>query len=420
MIGAAAVSSAVSSFQSELKSNMTKASEKAKKVALAVGEQAWDKLTGAGRLLRSSPKWVQQHLGHELPGDKRVTSELEQRLFSSVDNGELLHMMSYQKSAGTKMLNSNAKERFDRYVVSYPCADFDPAFAFAARKRWSRVALQMVKEATIVHKEALDEPSLHLLLRGEGMRFKNTNEQSKDTFYYKSKAGMQWVDPKGQTGHHGEKPNCKNSFIFGKCEPANLCESTFTGSCRVKKWWSSEGWWPVSNSKLVGAVAPLLSTGEVSSGEFYGLEMNLYCAQKKQFESSGPPVKMPSSLKDCLEAGMKSNERLKARRPWKLYFPEEVVVVATFGDIDDRRCLMSKAGKQDEVSKKELCGSAVEDSGLFKHLSTPDMTDGEATFMGAHTGAGFPKGTLEEVVLQPEDVLEALGLMVPSNHGSWA
>eukprot|EP00930_Biecheleria_cincta_P070996 TRINITY_DN58554_c0_g1_i1.p1 TRINITY_DN58554_c0_g1~~TRINITY_DN58554_c0_g1_i1.p1 ORF type:complete len:1393 (+),score=272.40 TRINITY_DN58554_c0_g1_i1:131-4309(+) len=423
MIGAAAVTSAVTSFQSELHSNMTKASEKAKKVALAVGEQAWDKLTGAGRLLRSSPQWVHQHLGQELPGDKRVTSELEQRLFGSVDNGELLHMMSYQKSVGKTMLSSNAKERFDRYVVSYPCPDFDPAFAFAARKRWSRVVLQMVQEAIRVHKEALNEPSLRLLLRGEGVRFKNTNEQSKDTFYYKSKAGMQWVDPNGQTGHKGEIPDCKKSYqkspILGDCEPPDVCESTLFGSCRVKTWWSSEGWWPVANSKLVGAVAPLLTTGKVSTGQFYGLEMNLYCAQKNEFESSGPPVKMPSSLKECLEAGVRSNEMHKAREPWKLYFPEEVVVVATFGGIDDRRCLMSEAGRQDEESKKELCASAVEDSELFKHLSNSDMKDGQATFMGAHTGAGFPKGTLEEVVLQPEDVLEALGLMLPSNHGSW-
>lgn len=372
-------------------------------------------------MLRSSPQWVQKHLGSELPGDKRVTSQLEQRLFGSIDNGELLHMMSYQKSAGTSMVTSNSKERFNRYVVSYPCPEFDPVFAFAARKRWGRVALQMIKEATRAHSEALGEPSLHLLLRGEGMRFKKTNEESKDTYYYQPKAGMQWVDPNGQKSHQGEKPNCKKSSAFGKCEPVDLCETTWTGGCRIKKWWSSEGWWRVTDSKLIGAVAPMLTTGAVSTAEFYGLEMNVYCGPKNKFESSGPPTVMPSSLKACLESGMKDNELRKAREPWKLYFPDDVVVVATFGDIDDRRCLASKAGMKDEKSKKDLCESgAVEDSELFEHMDKADMQDGSATFMGAHTGAGFPKGALEEVILQPEDVLEALGLMVPSNHGSWA
>lgn len=53
-IGASAVSAAVAVLQAGLKRNMTSASEDIHQLALKVTENGWDKLTGAGRLLRLS------------------------------------------------------------------------------------------------------------------------------------------------------------------------------------------------------------------------------------------------------------------------------------------------------------------------------------------------------------------------------
>merc|ERR1740138_666731 len=100
------------------------------------------------------------------------------------------------------------------------------------------------------------------------------------------------------------------------------------------------------------------------------MEMTLHCGPKNSFGASGPPeVKGDApSLKDCLEKGVETNARLQAKEPWKLYFPEEVVLVANFKALDERACLLSSEGNTDDESKKALCGGATEDPKLGEHL----------------------------------------------------
>jgi hypothetical protein len=177
---------------------------------------------------------------------------------------------------------------------------------------------------------------------------------------------------------------------------------------------------------LVDVVGPATTTGHgVKVSDFFGLEMTLHCSPKKAFGTSGPPElpESPSTLLECLKKGVETNARLKSQEPWKLYFPEEVVVVATFKAMEERGCLLSAAGQKEHnrAIKSELCAAngAEQRDSLLKHLvdgKGQPHQKGSGTFMGAATGAGWPKGALEEVVLSPEDVLEALELIAPS-HG---
>merc|ERR1719215_3499 len=247
---------------------------------------------------------------------------------------------------------------------------------------------------------------------------------------------MNGRDIKGAT-----MPECKweggigvgGVHVNGKCVPEGRCETAGFGGmkCVAKPWWDSPqngGWWPVDDRKLVDVVAPAMTTGHgLAVSDFFGLEMSLHCAPKKDFGSSGPPKlpQSPPTLLQCLREGVETNARLKSREPWKLYFPGEVVVVATFQAIEEQSCMLSMAGQKSENTKvrAELCRqSGAEARGkLLKHLvdeeGEPHQQAGASDeFMGAATGVGWPTGALEEVTLSPQDVLEALDLITPS-HG---
>eukprot|EP00928_Gymnodinium_smaydae_P037495 TRINITY_DN26017_c0_g1_i1.p1 TRINITY_DN26017_c0_g1~~TRINITY_DN26017_c0_g1_i1.p1 ORF type:complete len:1397 (+),score=342.16 TRINITY_DN26017_c0_g1_i1:148-4338(+) len=421
-IGGSAIALALKTFQAGLKQNGTK-QEKFQEAAMIVKEEAWDKLTGAGRLLRSSPAYIKQKLTGNLVGDRRLAAELQNRLFDTQESGELLHMLSFQKSLGGLGLTTNSKERFQRYALAHPCKNFDPAYEFLMRKRWNRIALQMIHELRTVRKDVdvLTKPFLRLTLRGEALQFRvNLERKQEDYAYHKPMASMQWEDPSSSHGHLEKSPNCQQSILFG-CAPQEFCEKVL-GVCMPKPWWTENGWWQLSpDNKLIAEVAPTLTSGKFDLNQMYGFRMKLHCAPKKNFGSTGPPSPTGMSLRKCLEDGVATNAKLKAESPWKLYFPEEVVVVASFTAIANKRCLPAKDGAHSsERARRNFCkdhGAAL-DRLLDQHLSFDRKSEGKE-YEGMVAGAGFPKGTLEEVVLAPEDVLEALGLLPPSAHGSW-
>merc|ERR1719215_619816 len=240
---------------------------------------------------------------------------------------------------------------------------------------------------------------------------------------------MNGRDIKGAT-----MPECKweggigvgGVHVNGKCVPEGRCETAGFGGmkCVAKPWWDSPqngGWWPVDDRKLVDVVAPAMTTGHgLAVSDFFGLEMSLHCAPKKDFGSSGPPKlpQSPPTLLQCLKEGVETNARLKSKEPWRLYFPDEVVVVATFQAIEERACMLSKAGMKSEDKEKlqaELCGQSGADARgellghLFDARGQPHQKAGESDrYMGATTGVGWPTGALEEAFISPEDVLEAL------------
>eukprot|EP00932_Pfiesteria_piscicida_P005496 SRR837773.15406.p2 GENE.SRR837773.15406~~SRR837773.15406.p2 ORF type:complete len:490 (-),score=213.41 SRR837773.15406:23-1306(-) len=425
---------AVASYQAELTKEQTtgdKLKEGAKKAAIWLGEKSWDNLRGAGRLALSTAKYAKDMALDSVPGAGRMSSELEERLFGQEENGELLHALSFQRSIGKSGTTSNSKERFQRYVVSHPCPSFDPAKEFALKKKWSNVAVRLVKEAYTMHGHkdvrVLDKNELKLAVRGDYLHYTQQKDQTVDKTYFPH-VSMVWDGAsKGST----EDFTCK--WDGAKCVPERWCyERTgasigeIFGMDRCKErdsvWWKSleaGSWWPVeSDPVLRGTFAAAMSDAR-SAPSLYGLEMELWCAPKKAFGASGAPLwPKPSSLRECMEQGVQTNAELKAREPWKLYFPDEVVVVARFKALEDRKCMVSKANGG---ARGELCAGAQEDDQAYPHLLNEQgqplkNENAKATFMGIRSGAGFPKGTLEEVVLAPQDVLEALGL-ISSSHG---
>jgi len=168
---------------------------------------------------------------------------------------------------------------------------------------------------------------------------------------------------------------------------------------------------------LQTVVAPTVTTGDIDMKALFGLELSLHCAPKRDFGATGPPNSdNKPTLKKCLEDGIVTNARLRAQSPWKLYFPDEVVVVAQFKEIVGRRCIAPQkaallAGDKFKADVAVVCKDAVVDDNLGDHVDAQHKkTSGKQKFMGMRSGAGFPKAALEEVILKPEDVLEVLGL----------
>jgi len=120
-----------------------------------------------------------------------------------------------------------------------------------------------------------------------------------------------------------------------------------------------------------------------------------------------PQSSMP--FEQCLLEGITTNARLKALEPWKSFFSEEVVVVAEFSALTQRECSYT------DGFQTVLCSDAEPDmfneGNIDAHLRIEERTSRIGEYVGLATGAGFPYATPGEVVLRPEDVLEAAGVL---------
>lgn len=132
--------------------------------------------------------------------------------------------------------------------------------------------------------------------------------------------------------------------------------------------------------------------------------MSLYCGAKSSFkdDDSGPSS---GPLLQCLEEGVKTNAHLRAASPWKLYFPDEVIVVAVFSSLEEAQCteVPGAPGK--------LCSGATKVPDLDAHLIPGDKKSTDGVYQGMRSGSGFAKGTPYEITLRPEDLLEAAGIL---------
>jgi len=398
-LGASAISQSVQEYRKTLSQNKN-ATELLGDTANLVGEQLWDQLTGAGRLLNSAVGSAVSAATNGLPGDAQRTARLEGEFFQESQAGLLLHTLSYQHSIGANAQTANAKERFQRYVVTMPCPDFDPAMEFALKKKWTTVALQMVQSAVRGGpEEVLEVPVVELALRGEGRLFARRNQQAQEDHWYTYGAAMQAVSSLGKAV---SLPNCR--WAWNGCKPSKRC--TRSGmSCVPKVRLAPNQWWNVLDRQLVSVVAPSISDGNFPVTDLVGVTATLYCGRKDQFDDEGPgPAAHPSFLQ-CLKDGLQTNARLQAKEPWKVYWPDEVVVVAIFGTVTQRQC--RALGHQGE-----LCASGAEEAkDLDAHLTESERNSADGAYQGLHAGAGFPQGTPHEMVLRPEDVLEAAGLL---------
>jgi hypothetical protein len=400
-IGSSAISGAISLYQSGLKNRS------AKENALMLSEKAWDGLTGAGRLLKSSVDAAGSEIADRLPGDGRRAEELQRKHFRTIESGLGLHSLSFQRSIGKNNRTSNAKERFQRYVVTVPCHGYDPVIRYQIDKKWGDGALRMLKEAYGRAKEILTvNRDVELLLRGEAKLFEKSNEHTANSHYYVYQAGMQWPKQDGAEDHK-VKVKCTGNKFTG-CKPAHQCVPQWLG-CTPRTEWSPSNWWAVSDLKLATYVGGRpLSSGDMDLGKLYGIRMYLYCGEKTSFKKTGGSETRDKSFSDCLHRGVRENAKLRALYPWKVYFPEEVVVIATFEHIIGRRCNPA-AGIPAELREMLCAQNATSVDNEDIHVHKESVWGGK--YRGLHTGSGFARGTPSEVVMRPEDVLDALGLM---------
>jgi len=138
------------------------------------------------------------------------------------------------------------------------------------------------------------------------------------------------------------------------------------------------------------------------------LSVQFFCGAKKDFRLEGAPIISHPSLKSCMDKGVETNAALKAARPWKQYFQDEVVVVAAFGTLEQAQCVSNN-----NATEQLICSGAKKTLFLDSHLGVPEKTGSTGgEYRGMRTGAGLPAGTVKEVILKPEDGLQALSLLM--------
>jgi len=337
----------------------------------------------------------------------------------------MLHRLSFQRAIGTSGRTSNSKDRFERYVVSYPCGNFDPALQFSIRREWGQIARRLVREASKQAKKmdvqgphVLDYPQFGMLLRGEARVFEDTGKtETGNNTFFELGASVQI-----STVSKPEDVECTGNGITSHCEPADRCQRSWT-SCVPKTVTDPDSWLLVKDQLLAKAVGALDWGKAVFNGKLSdvkGIKLSLFCGEKKSFDNKpgeGPSGGGGENLLDCLKRGVKQNAQLRAREPWKLYFESEVVVVAVFDEIVGRWCKPAEAA--DDSSRTVVCGEdAVVDQALDKplkdeHKKAFSSAFKKSVYRGMHSGAGYPNGAPKEVLLKPEDVLEAADLLLP-------
>ncbi|CAE7794079.1 LSMT-L [Symbiodinium necroappetens] len=393
-MGTASITMTLSSY-GQILSKEGSAGEKIKESATYLGEDLWDSLTGAGRLMTSAATSAVNSVAYELPGSKQRQQRMEDEIFQTADAALLLHSLSFQDSIGSSGHTSNSKERYQRYVVTMPCEDFDPALEYSTKELWSRVVLKMIQSAFRNGlADALSTPVPKLTLRGESRLFLRENSKIDDSDWLTYGAS---VTLQGASGEALAKCSTQSWWACsGQCERSGL-------SCVPKDKVSTNGFWRTADPTLISTVAPS-SLPAATDTNVYGISVSFYCGAKKSFKDDGSG---PSSgpLLQCLKEGVKTNAHLRAASPWKLYFPDEVMVLAIFSSLEEAQCteVPGAPGK--------LCSGATKVPDLDAHLIPGDKKSTDGVYQGTRSGSGFPKGTPYEITLRPEDLLEAAGIL---------
>jgi hypothetical protein len=258
-------------------------------------------------------------------------------------------------------------------------------------------AAQVTKEELLKHK------TISLAARGEGTLFyKEGNADDSNTTWWEYGAAMKVTQQAAQV-------TCERSLL--SCSPSTHCETSGISGCVMKTTVSTDGWWEEGTYALEKALAPSVTSGSSTSHhEISGIAVNIYCGKKSDFgENQGSEPNATTSMLECLQAGVQSNAALRATSPWKLFFPEEVVAMAVFSKIDNANCELASGAK--DTSEPTLCNSATKVDNLGAHLLSSSKTSAGGTYQGLRTGAGWPKGAVSEVVMRPEDILQAAGVI---------
>lgn len=285
----------------------------------------------------------------------------------------------------------------------------------AQKWQWTEVVLRSFREGYKHNPQLLSKPTATVKVRAEArIFFRNDANVIENNTWFTYGAAI-------DAGVHGAPAPaaCKmtgSAWAGYQCTPTDTCTlvgNHWSKKCVRKAKAPTGAWRNVWDVKLAGALGGTAITqpkDEVGVDKFgmRALTMTLYCGPKKSFGKQGGPTGLPAaSLKLCMENGVRANAAMKSEKPWKLYFPDEVIVVAIFGTISGNQCLSTAT-----VTEGEVCAGATKIAGLDSHLGSTEKSSVGGIYQGMRTGSDYPEGTLKEVVLQPEDVLEVNGLLL--------
>eukprot|EP00929_Paragymnodinium_shiwhaense_P053912 TRINITY_DN27026_c0_g1_i2.p1 TRINITY_DN27026_c0_g1~~TRINITY_DN27026_c0_g1_i2.p1 ORF type:complete len:1181 (+),score=375.14 TRINITY_DN27026_c0_g1_i2:344-3886(+) len=386
--------------------------EAAQMAATMVGEEAWKNLMGIGRLAYQQADSMHAEVAYNMEGDDMRHARMSAQLFGYGHAGEFLHSMSYQKDIGASGTTSNSKDRYSRYAVVCPCADFDPGMELALRWEWSQVAIRAMKEAMHHQPAIMEKLTPEIKVRAEGRLFYREQEETENSTWFTYGAAIEVDEVEAARTEEGM---CawQGSWYSKSCQPEDQCE--------VTGWWPNRGceriYVPTNNWRVVWDQLLAKAVGgkpgsQVPPEDLKAMKVKYYCGPKSAFKTAvgqGPEPATADSLKACMVKGVAENAAMRAAEPWKLFHPEEVIVVAVFDTFEDRHC-----SSTNEATKGQVCPETemTPQENLDGHLSGEERASHGGEYRGMTTGFGYPSGIVKEVVLKPEDILQATSQLI--------
>jgi hypothetical protein len=307
---------------------------------------------------------------------------LHQKSFEEIEAGELLHSASFQKKLAKTGADSKNLQQFDRFGVVSPCVDFDPEKEFDLKYKWAEKALVMARKGHQKFEEIVRSKAFTVELRGAGvLDMRNEENAWMNYFAHVRAAGIakdmpMWV-------------SSKNPFIL----------------------------------ELVGTL-DTSSDKSVKATDLKGFEAFFACGTRKNMHDlslksedvTSADSHLDKDFLTCVKEGVKKNEQLKKSNPSEDFLKDEIVVRVVLSDLKDCYHETSTADIQfaneteNPVFKNFMSVSgckAIDADGLPQDLK--DAKD-SSTYRGMLLGKGLPDSTLVEVLVDPADVIDELGL----------
>eukprot|EP01062_Namystynia_karyoxenos_P048650 TRINITY_DN37104_c0_g1_i1.p1 TRINITY_DN37104_c0_g1~~TRINITY_DN37104_c0_g1_i1.p1 ORF type:complete len:1160 (+),score=391.44 TRINITY_DN37104_c0_g1_i1:80-3481(+) len=303
-------------------------------------------------------------------GPRRRYEALRRKMFNDTTANELVHSASFQASAGNSRHTSHSKDRYQRYLVACPCKGFDPERELEQQFATGELAVALAR----VGRDMLASAP-HGTVSARAMASFNLHS-----------ANSTWLD--------------------------------FTAAARV-----ADGGW-AAQSGLINYVDDMQgrsAMGEFDPGRLHGVSASFACGRKsdlydKRWLPSG------SSFLGCLETGATMNSQLRAAGPDRVHFDgKDYAVRVLFAPLQDGRCRCTSAPLQPLLSADPAlsenplaaqflaaCGSSGECVADPKLGQEYGPGADSPTFGGVAAGASAPHDVLDEVLLDPAELLREL------------
>jgi len=335
-------------------------------------------------------------------GMKKRYDSLHERIFGEVEAGELMHSTSFQKELDNDFGDSSRRKKYDRYAVVCPCPDFDPNKEFDLKYEWGEKAMMLAMKGD---KEFTTKDSLY------GKKTGFTVQVQAAAVLRMSKNDEAWV----------------TRYTHVRAAP----EGT-----KFPEWYKTTD--PFLNS-MVGS-SHLTWAKNIDGADIFGFQAAFACGTRLQMHNieagskSGMEALKPFG--QCVREGAAANAKMKKAAPWTKFFPDEVVVRVTFthittcyheADTKDQHKPYYKPTeqplKEGEKPKRNFYEAENSVYQAFKHAAPSCVVlpqDGavlpkylkdmrtETNYRGLMVAKGSPKNMLQEVLLDPQELLDEL------------